>query len=71
MSIKLGDKVTLKRLHAGELAMEARLRDAQNREIIGMFRDQRSGNLQGIIDRWGLQLIELINTPLDYQVGDG
>ncbi len=54
----------------GEIAMEARLRDAQTREIIGMFRDQRSGGLEGIIDRWGLQLIELINTPVDYQVRD-
>ena len=62
-------QVRLGSFNRGELAMETRIRDGRTREIIGMFKDQRSGRLEGIIDDWALELVELINTPTDYRVG--
>jgi hypothetical protein len=61
-------RVVLDPFGGGTVAMEGRVRDGSSGDVIVIFKDQESGNRKKILDRWSLELVELVNTPPDFQV---
>lgn len=63
-------RVVLDKFGQGTVAMEGRIRDAETNVLLATFKDTESGNRKKIVDQWALWLVELVNTPASYKVGD-